>query len=148
MPSSFSHDGKQAKSKRVIILSQDISIPFSQLCPEGNKTFPLYFFPVLFLTTSITTQFQLAAPVLDNVTFQLCRDLETVIKHSSKNKNKIESKWTVLRSMGERQLAELHCTEASCQAPQGMPSGSTGGITAVVADSHIPGYRLKSILHT
>lgn len=41
-----------------------------------------------------------------------------VIKHSSKNKNKIESKWTVLHSMEERQLAELHCTEVSCQAPQ------------------------------
>lgn len=53
---------------RVIILSQDILIPFSQLCLEGNKTFPLYFFPVLlqqalphnfswlhlFLTTSLS----------------------------------------------------------------------------------------------
>lgn len=71
-----------------------------------------------------------------------------VIKHSSKNKNKIESKWTVLHCMEERQLAGLHCTEASCQAPQGMSPSFTGGIMAVVADSHIPAYLLKSILHT
>lgn len=38
---------KWTKNKRVIILSQHISIPFSQLCPQGNKTFPLYFFPAL-----------------------------------------------------------------------------------------------------
>lgn len=49
--------------------------------------------------------------------------------------------------MEERQLAELHCTEASCQAPQGMSPSFTGGISAAVADSHIPGYLLKSILH-
>jgi len=71
-----------------------------------------------------------------------------VIKHSSKNKNKIESKWTVLHSMEERQLAELQRTEASRQAPQGMPSGAAGGITAVLTDSHIPAYRFKSIFHT
>lgn len=50
-----------------------------------------------------------------------------VIKHSSKNKNRIESKWTVLHCMEERQLAELHCTEASCQAPQRMSPSLTGG---------------------
>lgn len=71
-----------------------------------------------------------------------------VIKHSSTNKNKTESKWVVLHAMEERQLAELHCTEAFCQAPQGMSPSFTGGISAVVADSHIPGYLLKSILHT
>lgn len=71
-----------------------------------------------------------------------------VIKYSSKKKNKIESKWTVLHSMEERQLAELYCTEAPCQASQGMTSSSTGGIMALVADSHIPHYPLKSILHT
>lgn len=41
------HNGKWTKNKRVIILSQDISTPFSQLCPQGNKTFLLCFFPVL-----------------------------------------------------------------------------------------------------
>lgn len=71
-----------------------------------------------------------------------------VIKHSSKNKNKIESKWTLLHSMEERQLAQQSRTEASCRAPQGMPSGSTGGIVAGVTGSHIPAYQFKSILHT
>lgn len=45
-----------------------------------------------------------------------------VIKDSSKNKTKTESKRIVLHSVEERQLAELHSTEASCWAPQGNAS--------------------------
>lgn len=123
-PSHFSHDGKRVKTKRAII-------PFSQLCPEGNKTFPLYFFPVL-LQQALPHNFSRLHLFL-TMSLSNCAEIWKWLLNTHqriKPKLNLNGVCYSARKGGSWQSR----AEASCRALCGAAPGAAGGITAAGAD--------------